>query len=92
MTPWAVPEFLLKSVILGLIHLSLHPAVLRVASTCHSRTKPRTALVETQAHADLGWESPDTKYLTLGTSSSLGLPEFPFYYPTQHLPQAPGWR
>lgn len=54
MTPWAVQEFLLKSVILGLIHLSLHPAVLRVASTCPSRTNPRTALVETQAHPDLG--------------------------------------
>lgn len=52
MTSWAAQE-LLKSAILGLTHLSLHPAVLRIAITClRLLTKTGTALLETRAHQD----------------------------------------
>ena len=69
-TPWAVQQLLLESVSRASHHLPLQPAMLRVAVACPwLLTNPRTALVGTEAHQELGWESPETKALLLGKSS-----------------------
>lgn len=69
-TPWAVQQLLLESVSWASHHLSLQPAMLRVAVACRwLLTNPRTALVGTESHQELGWESPETKALLLRKSS-----------------------